>query len=44
MEALGVMVSPETHLAAWQAGATLTELHERSYAGKFSEGAPQFPG
>src|SRR5215469_8956741 len=34
-----VMVNPETFLAAWQAGATLTELHERSYAGEFAEGA-----
>ncbi len=36
---LGVMVNPETFLAAWQEGATLTELHERSYAGEFAEGA-----
>lgn len=40
---LGVMVNPETYLAAWQAGATLTELHERSYAGEFVEGAAPFP-
>jgi len=39
----GVMVNPETFLAAWQAGATLTELHERSYAGEFAEGAAPFP-
>lgn len=37
-----VMINPETYLAAWQAGATLTELHERSYAGEFAEGAPSF--
>lgn len=36
---LEVMVNPETFLAAWQAGATLAELHERSYAGEFVEGA-----
>jgi catechol-2,3-dioxygenase len=40
---LGVMVNPDTFLAAWQAGATLTELHERSYAGEFAEGAAPFP-
>lgn len=40
---LGVMVNPETFLAAWQAGATLTELHERSYASEFAEGAAPFP-
>ena len=37
-----VMINPETYLAAWQAGATLMELHERSYAGEFAEGAPSF--
>lgn len=42
IEALGVMVNPETFLKAWQEGATLTELHERSYAGEFAEGA-SFP-
>jgi catechol-2,3-dioxygenase len=36
---LEVMINPETFLAAWQAGATLAELHERSYAGEFVEGA-----
>ena len=40
---LGALVNPETFLAAWQAGATLTELHERSYAGEFAEGAAPFP-
>ncbi|MGY4760174.1 VOC family protein [Paenibacillus caseinilyticus] len=43
LEALGVLVNPETFLKAWQEGATLTELHERSYAGEFVEGAPSFP-
>lgn len=38
-----VMINPETYLAAWQAGATLLELHERSYAGAFVEGAPSLP-
>ena len=37
-----VMINPETYLAAWQAGATLMELHERSYVGEFAEGAPSF--
>src|ERR1700688_1418032 len=40
---LGVMVNPETFLAAWQVGATLTELHERSYTGEFAEGAASLP-
>ncbi len=40
---LGIMVNPETFLVAWQAGATLAELHERSYAGGFVEGAAPFP-
>ena len=40
---LGVMVNPETFLVAWQAGATLAELHERSYGGEFAEGAAPFP-
>ncbi|WP_240913333.1 MULTISPECIES: VOC family protein [Paenibacillus] len=43
VEALGVMVNPETFLKAWQEGATLTELHERSYAGEFAEGTPSIP-
>ena len=39
----GSLVNPETFLAAWQAGATLKELHERSHAGEFAEGAAPFP-
>jgi catechol 2,3-dioxygenase-like lactoylglutathione lyase family enzyme len=29
---LGVILNPETYLAAWQAGATLAQLHQRPYA------------
>ncbi len=38
---IGVPINPETYLAAWQKGATLSELHQRSYAGEFVEGAPE---
>ena len=36
---IGVPINPETYLAAWEKGATLKEMHERSYAGEFVEGA-----
>ena len=36
---IGVPIHPERYVAAWQAGASLNELHERSYAGEFAEGA-----
>jgi catechol 2,3-dioxygenase-like lactoylglutathione lyase family enzyme len=36
---IGVPINPESYIAAWQAGASLDELHERSYAGEFVEGA-----
>ena len=36
---IGVPINPESYLAAWQRGASLQELHERSYAGEFAEGA-----
>lgn len=37
---IGVPINPETYSVAWQEGATLVELHPRSYAGEFAEGAP----
>jgi catechol-2,3-dioxygenase len=40
---IGVTVNPETFLRAWQAGATLAELHERSHAGEFAGGVAPFP-
>ena len=36
---IGVPINPESYVTAWQQGATLRELHERSYAGEFVEGA-----
>jgi catechol 2,3-dioxygenase-like lactoylglutathione lyase family enzyme len=36
---IGVPIHPESYLAAWQTGACLEELHERSYAWEFAEGA-----
>lgn len=36
-------INPETYLKAWQSGATQAELHERSYAGEFVEGAQNQP-
>ena len=36
---IGVPINPETYVAAWQEGANLTAMHERSYAGEFVEGA-----
>src|SRR5262249_24385808 len=39
---IGVAINPESYLAAWQKGASLDELHERSYAGEFTEGASMF--
>lgn len=39
----GSVVNLETYLAAWQAGATLAELHERAYQGEFAEGAEPLP-
>jgi catechol 2,3-dioxygenase-like lactoylglutathione lyase family enzyme len=36
---IGVPVNPESYVAAWQRGANLTEMHQRSYAGEFAEGA-----
>jgi 2-polyprenyl-6-methoxyphenol hydroxylase-like FAD-dependent oxidoreductase/catechol 2,3-dioxygenase-like lactoylglutathione lyase family enzyme len=36
---IGVPINPESYVAAWQQGASLQELHERSYAGEFAEGA-----
>lgn len=36
---IGVPINPESYLAAWQTGASLAELHERSYAGEFADGA-----
>jgi 2-polyprenyl-6-methoxyphenol hydroxylase-like FAD-dependent oxidoreductase/catechol 2,3-dioxygenase-like lactoylglutathione lyase family enzyme len=36
---IGVIINPESYVAAWQKGASLPELHERSYAGEFTEGA-----
>jgi catechol 2,3-dioxygenase-like lactoylglutathione lyase family enzyme len=35
---IGVPINVEDYTEAWQNGATLAELHERSYAGEFSEG------
>jgi catechol-2,3-dioxygenase len=37
---IGKVINPESYLAAWQAGASLAELHRRAYAGEFSEGMP----
>ena len=36
---IGVPINPESYEDAWQKGATLAELHERSYAGEFAQGA-----
>jgi catechol 2,3-dioxygenase-like lactoylglutathione lyase family enzyme len=36
---IGVPINPESYVAAWQQGASLPEMHERSYAGEFAEGA-----
>lgn len=36
---IGVPINPESYVAVWQQGASLPELHERSYAGEFAEGA-----
>jgi hypothetical protein len=36
---IGVPINPESYLAAWQKGASMQEMHERSYAGEFAEGA-----
>lgn len=36
---IGVPINPESYVAAWRAGAALPELHARSYAGEFAEGA-----
>jgi catechol 2,3-dioxygenase-like lactoylglutathione lyase family enzyme len=36
---IGVPINSESYVAAWQQGASLPELHERSYAGEFAEGA-----
>jgi catechol 2,3-dioxygenase-like lactoylglutathione lyase family enzyme len=36
---IGVPINPERYAAAWQQGASLPELHGRSYAGEFAEGA-----
>jgi resorcinol 4-hydroxylase (NADPH) len=36
---IGVPINPESFVAAWQEGASLPGLHERSYAGEFAEGA-----
>jgi catechol 2,3-dioxygenase-like lactoylglutathione lyase family enzyme len=36
---IGVPINPESYVVAWKQGATLPELHERSYAGEFAEGA-----
>ncbi len=36
---IGVPINPESYVAAWQQGASLQELHERSYTGEFVEGA-----
>jgi hypothetical protein len=36
---IGVPINPESYAAAWQKGASLQEMHERSYAGEFAEGA-----
>ena len=36
---IGVPINSESYLVAWQKGASLQELHERSYAGEFSNGA-----
>lgn len=36
---IGVPINPESYAAAWQQGASLPGLHERSYAGEFAEGA-----
>jgi catechol 2,3-dioxygenase-like lactoylglutathione lyase family enzyme len=36
---IGVPINPESYVAAWQTGASLHELHERSYSGEFTEGA-----
>ncbi len=37
---IGVPINTETYLVAWQDGATLPGLHDRSYTGEFAEGAP----
>jgi len=37
---IGVPINPESYIVAWQNGAILSELHPRSYAGEFVEGAP----
>lgn len=42
-EVMFMPINPETYLTAWQAGATQAELHERSYAGEFIEGAQDQP-
>ncbi|GHO58650.1 bifunctional 3-(3-hydroxy-phenyl)propionate/3-hydroxycinnamic acid hydroxylase [Ktedonobacter robiniae] len=39
---IGVPINPESYMAAWQEGASLEEMHERSYAGEFTEGASTF--
>jgi catechol 2,3-dioxygenase-like lactoylglutathione lyase family enzyme len=36
---IGVPINPESYVAAWQKGASLQEMHKRSYAGEFAEGA-----
>ncbi len=36
---IGVPINPESYVVAWQKGASLPEMHERSYAGEFAEGA-----
>ncbi|GEM_PF-14743 len=36
---IGVPINPDSYVAAWQQGASLPELHERSYSGEFVEGA-----
>jgi len=36
---IGVPINPESYVAAWQTGASLQALHERSSAGEFVEGA-----
>jgi 2-polyprenyl-6-methoxyphenol hydroxylase-like FAD-dependent oxidoreductase/catechol 2,3-dioxygenase-like lactoylglutathione lyase family enzyme len=36
---IGVPINPDSYVAAWRQGASLPEMHERSYAGEFAGGA-----
>ena len=41
---LGVPINLDRYTEAWRQGATLHDLHERSWAGEFAEGAPPIFG